>query len=167
MIRVYDALIRGLAGLSGAIIAAICLLIIWDVAARNFGLQPPASTVALTEYGLLYFTMAAAPWLVRQRGHIAVEILYRRVSAPHKHRLDRFILTACALICLTVSALAGLLTSEAFQRSEVEIRSLDAPRWALFLPLSLGFGLMAMEYLRLLIGGESAMDSDGEQRETF
>ncbi len=167
MIRAYDALIRGLAGFSGALIAAICLLIIWDVAARNFGLQPPASTVALTEYGLLYFTMAAAPWLVRQRGHIAVEIIYRRLSNPSRRYLDRFVLAACMLICVTVSALAALLTWEALQRGEVEIRSLDAPRWALFLPLSIGFGLMAMEYLRLLVRGESAMASEGKQRETF
>ena len=67
MIRIYDRLINGLAGLSGLIIAGVCLLIAYDVIARNIGLQPPASTVALTEYALLYFTMAAAPYLVRNR----------------------------------------------------------------------------------------------------
>ncbi len=81
MRRAYDAFIEGLAGVAGLLIAAMCGLIVWDVAARNLGLQPPASTVALTEYGLLYFTMAAAPWLVRRRGHIVVEIFYQRLPA--------------------------------------------------------------------------------------
>ena len=78
MIRLYDRLISGLATLAGLIIAAVCLLIIYDVIARNLGVQPPASTIALTEYAMLYFTMAAAPWLVRTKGHIVVEIVYQR-----------------------------------------------------------------------------------------
>ena len=63
----YTRLIEGLATLSGLMIAGVCLLIVYDVIARNIGLQPPASTVALTEYALLYFTMGAGPWLVRMQ----------------------------------------------------------------------------------------------------
>ena len=35
MERAYDGLIRGLAGLAGALIGALCLLVAWDVVARN------------------------------------------------------------------------------------------------------------------------------------
>ena len=58
----------GLVLFASALIAADCLLIVVDVSLRNLGMQPPAYTVALTEYSLLYMTMAAAPWLVRERG---------------------------------------------------------------------------------------------------
>jgi C4-dicarboxylate transporter DctQ subunit len=151
--RAYDVLIEGLAGFAGLLIAAMCGLIVWDVAARNFGLQPPASTVALTEYGLLYFTMAAAPWLVRQRGHIVVEVFYQRVPEGWRSWLDRFVLTICVLVCSAVAVLASLLTWEAAVRGEFDMRSLDTPRWVLFAPLAVGFALMALEYLRLLLTG--------------
>ena len=86
LIRAYDRLIYGLAGLAGAMIAGVCLLIVYDVVARNLGLQPPRSTVALTEYALLYFTMAAAPYLVRVKGHIVVEVVYQRLGGKvQKH----------------------------------------------------------------------------------
>lgn len=153
--RAYDVLIHGLAGFAGALIGGLCLLIAWDVIARNLGLQPPASTVALTEYALLYFTMAAAPYLVRVRGHILVEVLYRRVGAAQRRWLDRAVLTLCVVICAVMASLAGMLAVEAWSRGEIDVRSLDTPRWLLFLPLVVGFGLMGAEFLRLLVQGES------------
>lgn len=164
---IYDRLIDALAGFAGLLIAAMCGLIAWDVIARNAGLQPPASTLALTEYGLLYFTMAAAPWLVRRRGHIVVEIIYQRLPAPLRKVADRLVTALCALICCTVAVLAGLLTVEAAVRGEIDVRSLDTPRWALFAPLALGFGLMAIEYLRLFARSESVSSGDQQDRETF
>ena len=167
MKRAYDALVNGLAGFAGLLIAGMCGLIAWDVIARNLGLQPPASTVALTEYGLLYFTMAAAPWLVRRRGHIVVEVVYQQLPGGLKTLADRVVTALCALICVSVAVLAGLLTAEAAVRGEIDVRSLDAPRWTLFAPLSAGFGLMAVEYLRLFFRGESVVAGDQQDRETF
>lgn len=165
--RLYGALIAGLATVAGLIVASTCLLIVYDVVARNLGMQPPASTVALTEYALLYFTMAAAPYLVRTRGHIVVEVLYQRMPGGTRRNLDRTILLLCALVSLTIAALAFMLMAEAIAKAEIEIRSLDAPRWVLFLPLGAGFALMSIEFLRLLLRGESVFASQSEQRETF
>jgi TRAP-type C4-dicarboxylate transport system permease small subunit len=166
LIRAYDKLIEGLAVLSGLTVAAVCLLIVYDVIARNLGMQPPASTVALTEYALLYFTMAAAPWLVRTRGHIVVEILHSRVGGASRRILDKLILLICLLISLTMCLLASMLMIEAIARGEIEIRSLDMPRALLFAPLAFGFGLIATEFLRLALKGESVTDQN-LQRESL
>ncbi len=167
MIRLYDRLIIGLATIAGLMIGAVCLLIIYDVITRNLGMQPPASTVALTEYAMLYFTMAAAPYLVRTKGHIVVEIVYQRISPAARHALDRIILILCMLVALIVSILAWVLLIEALQRGEIEIRSLDAPRWIIFAPLAVGFLLMATEFLRLLLKSDSVFISAADQKESF
>ena len=165
--RIYDGLIKGLAGFAGLLLVAVCLIIVYDVAARNLGMQPPHSTVALTEYALLYFTMAAAPYLVRMRGHIVVEIVYQRASAAVRRHLDPIILSICALISLLVAGLSGVLLIEAVLRTEIEIRSLDTPRWILFAPLVTGFFFMGVEFLRLLFVGESVFRSASEQVDSF
>jgi TRAP-type C4-dicarboxylate transport system permease small subunit len=167
MTRLYDRLIAGLATLAGLLIAGICILIAWDVLARNVGWQPPASTVALTEYALLYFTMAAAPYLVRCRGHIVVEVLYQRLGRNARRGLDMIIPLACAVICALVTVLAMLLAAEAWQRGEIDVRSLDTPRWLLFAPLAAGFGLMSIEFLRLVWRRESVFEAPDARRETF
>lgn len=167
MIRAYDRLIHGMAGLAGGIIAGVCLLIVYDVVARNLGLQPPRSTVALTEYALLYFTMAAAPYLVRVKGHIVVEIVYQRFGHSIQHRFDQAILILCAVISMMIATLALVLLLEAIANGEIEVRSLDIPRWVLFAPLTIGFSLMALEFIRLLLKGDSIFRSQTDQQETF
>ena len=167
MLRAYDRLIVGLANFAGLIVACICLLIIYDVMARNLGWQPPASTVALTEYAMLYLTMAAAPYLVRIKGHIVVEIVYRRLNPAAQLLLDRFILILCILVALIVAFTALLLLIEAWQRGEIEVRSLDAPRWILFAPLCVGFLLMATEFLRLLLRQESWFESAADHPDSL
>jgi len=164
--KAYDHLIEGLAVVSGLIIAGVCLLIVYDVIARNLGLQPPASTVALTEYALLYFTMAASPWLVRTRGHIVVEIMHSRLSGVYRTLVDHIILIICLLVSAAVCVLATILMIEAIQRGEIEIRSMEMPRAFLFAPLVVGFGLMATEFLRIGIKGQAVTDQN-LQRETL
>ena len=155
LLRIYDRLITGLVALAALIMSSVCVLIIWDVVARNLGLQPPASTVALTEYALLYVTMAAAPALVRSRGHIVIELLHERLPGGLRRWLDRTVLLFCAVSSLLVTALAVTLTVEAMVRGEIDVRSLDVPRAWLFLPLAVGFLLMAAEFLRLFARGEN------------
>lgn len=167
MIRAYDRLIYGLAGLAGAMIAGVCLLIVYDVIARNLGMQPPRSTVALTEYALLYFTMAAAPYLVRVKGHIVVEVVYQRLSGKAQKHLDKAILIFCAIVSTVIGAIALILLLESLGTGEIEIRSLDMPRWLLFTPLTIGFFLMALEFIRLLINSDSIFRSQTEQTESF
>ena len=162
----YTKIIEGLALISGLVIAGVCLLIIYDVIARNLGLQPPASTVALTEYALLYFTMAASPWLVRTRGHIVVEVLHSRWQGNARIVIDRIIVVICIAVCATICLLATLLLLESIQRGEIEIRSLERPRAFLFAPLVLGFGLMTTEFLRLALKGEAVADQN-LQRESL
>lgn len=161
--RLYTGLIEGLATLAGLMVAGVCLLIVYDVIARNLGLQPPDSTVALTEYALLYFTMAAAPWLVRTRGHIVVEVLHSRFQGSVRLWADRLILTVCIVTAALIAALAGVLAVEACSRGEIEIRSLAMPRTLLFAPLAIGFGLMTTEFLRLAIRGEAVADPNDKQ----
>ena len=165
--RLYDRLIFGLANGAGFMVAAVCGLIVYDVIARNLGWQPPASTVALTEYAMLYMTMAAAPYLVRTKGHIVVEVIYQRVSPTARQRLDVCILVLCLLISLSMSLLAAALMFEAIQRGEIEIRSLDAPRWILFAPLCIGFLLMATEFLRLILRRDSVFPGEDDRREAL
>jgi len=161
--KAWEGLVNGLVLFACFLIAADCLLIVVDVTLRNLKLQPPAYTVALTEYSLLYITMAAAPWLVRERAWIVVEVLYRRASPAVRGQLDRVIFSLCAIVSGIVAVLACILAVEGAMRGEVEMRSLDMPRWALFAPVALGFAMMAVEFLRCLLRGDSMSHADAGQ----
>ncbi|MDX2143864.1 MAG: TRAP transporter small permease subunit [Rhodospirillaceae bacterium] len=155
--RLYDAVIRGLSALAGGILAAMILVIVVDVAARNLGFVPPAATVALTEYALLYFTMAAAPGLTRAKGHVTVRVILDRLVPASRAVAGRMIAVICASICLVLACLAAVLLAESVLLADVEPRSIDLPRWLLFLPLVVGFFFSGTEFLRFIAIGEDAL----------
>ncbi|MGI9494095.1 MAG: TRAP transporter small permease [Geminicoccaceae bacterium] len=160
--RLYDRLIAGLAGLAGITLFVIAAMIVIDVVLRNVGLRPPQAISALTEYGLLYATMAAAPWLVRTGGHVTIQTLTERLPDGVRATLRRVVLIAVVVLCLILSIAALGMAAESFSRGDVDVRSIDLPRWLLFAPLALGFLLLAAEFLRMMVIREPAPQGTGE-----
>jgi C4-dicarboxylate transporter, DctQ subunit len=129
--------------------------IVFDVVARNLGLQPPAHTLTLTEYGLLYVTMLAAPWLVREKGHVHIELLIAAVSPRIRFWRTRVVYALCVLTCVVIFWFALEVTIDQWQRHVTDVRSFDMPRWLLSASMPLSFGLMTIEFGRFLLGFDS------------
>lgn len=162
MLRVYDRVIAALAALAGVTLFVIAAMIVIDVIMRNIGLRPPQAISALTEYALLYTTMAAAPWLVRSGGHVTIQTLTGRLPAGIQTALRSIILMTVVLLCVILTVAASGMAIESFGRGDVDVRSIDLPRWLLFAPLAVGFLLLATEFLRLLILGDTPPDQPSE-----
>lgn len=153
LLRGYDALIAGSAKLGNLLVAGIFVAILYDVAQRSFGLRPPSWTSALSEYAMLYMTMLAAPALVRQRGHVAVDSLITRLAPAAQAWVGRLIYFFCVVICVLLACYGAAMAWDAASRGEMDVRSIEIPRWMLLGVLPIGFGLCAIEFARLLRAG--------------
>ena len=151
----YRRLLDVLAVVAGIILAAITLGIVLDVAVRNLGLQPPAHTLTLTEYGLLYATMLGAPWLLREKGHVYIELLTAAVSPRARFWLTRVVYALCVLTCAVIFWFSLEVTIAHYGRGVIDVRSFDMPRWLLTASMPLSFGLMTIEFGRFLLGLDS------------
>ena len=152
VLRAYDRLIMALAVLAGAMMAAVFVSIIVDVAMRTAGLQPPYFVSALSEYALLYMTLFAAPWVVRIKGHVYVESLTSVLPSRVRLRIERFVLVFCIALCLILAYYSARTGYEIYLRGDEDVRSIVIDRWVLFVPLPVGLTLCATEFLRFLIG---------------
>ena len=112
-------------------LAAMAFAIVLDVVVRNLGLQPPAHTLTLTEYGLLYLTMLAAPWLVREKGHVHIELVTAALPPRARFWLTRVVYALCVLTCAVIFYFGLEVTIAHYQRSVIDVRSFDMPRWLL------------------------------------
>ncbi|WP_126974936.1 TRAP transporter small permease [Frigidibacter oleivorans] len=145
--------------LGATYLGAIVIGTLWDVIARNLfvGTAPVWLSTAI-DFGLPCSAMLAAPWLVRTRGHVAMELIDGALTAPARRVVIRLTDLAAAAICLLVAGYAALGGLAAFQRGEVILRSVDVPRWSLYAILSAGLFLCAIEFLRhvaLSLGGRN------------
>jgi TRAP-type C4-dicarboxylate transport system permease small subunit len=151
-ISAYNFLVMALAVLAGAVIGLAFVMIVIDVGMRFVGLQPPAHTVAVVEYILLYFTLFSAPYLVRTKGHVYIDVITMRLPAPVRRLVEKLAYVICILGSLTFAYIAWNLLIDAFYAHSFDERSIDIPTWLLYLPMPLSFFLVATEFIRYLLG---------------
>lgn len=162
-VRAYDRLISLLAVVASIMVAAVFVLIVVDVSMRTAGLRPPVFSSAVSEYSLIYMTMLAAPWLVRTRGHVRVDSFLTFVSASGRRFVERILILVCISLCLGATYLSAEFMVHFWQRGEIDLRSIEIPRSLLFVPLTVGFFLCAVEFTRLLLIGETLSAPGGGQ----
>jgi len=146
----YDAVILGMAAFAAFLMAAMMVVICLDVLLRNLGYQSSAHFFTFTEYALLMVPCLGAPWLVREKGHIYVEILLMSVGAKARARLTVAIGLLCIAVCLVLAWYGLGITWQDYVRAEKDVRSLDMPRWLVVMWIPIAFLGMAAEFARFL-----------------
>ena len=148
-------MLYGMAYVAGLLMVGMMVTIFLDVVLRNLGYQSSAHFFTFTEYALLIVPCLGAPWLVREKGHVYVEILLM-VLKPRRQVALRYVIgVICVAVCLVLAWYGFEVAVRDFNLNEKDVRSLDMPRWMVvgFIPLS--FAMMALEFLRFLVRGEN------------
>ncbi|MGH6959086.1 MAG: TRAP transporter small permease, partial [Dongiaceae bacterium] len=155
MKKAYDAVLYGMAYAAGLLMAAMMVVITLDVVLRNLGYQSSAHFFTFTEYALLAVPCLGAPWLVREKGHIYVEILLMALSPRRRAAMTFLVGIICVVVCAIIAWYGFAVTIGDFLQNEKDVRSLDMPRWMIvgFVPLS--FTMMAIEFLRFVVRREN------------
>ena len=153
-LRLYSYLLNGMALVAGVLLVWLMVAIVVSVVIRNLGLQPSAWFFLSTEYALFYLTLLGAPWLVRQRGHVHIELLTSALPRVFLVPVSRLVALLCVAVCL-VLAWKGLdLVSMNIARNDFDVRAFFVPKWILTIAFPISFGLMAIEFSRFLFGPE-------------
>jgi len=154
LIRLYDLVLYGMAYIAAGTLIWLLVSVVLSVAMRNIGVQPFAWLFTSSEYGLLYMTMLGAPWLVREKGHVHIEL----VTAALPDRLRRLVSRAVAAACVAVSLILAWYGLELFltniERNDYDVRAYFYPRWLLTVSFPIAFSLMAVEFARFVFGAE-------------
>lgn len=153
--KAYDGLIFGLACLAGLALVLIFYLVMQDAILRNLLISPPPWSPPVTEYAMLYVTMFTAPWLLRTRGHILLEVIRRKLTPDAAKILEIIVYVFCTCVCLVLAWHAISLFIEAWRTGEEDHRGIDIPRTFLFGPAAIAMPLLACEFLRFLFGRDS------------
>ena len=157
--KAYGAVLFGMAYAAAFLMAAMMVVIFLDVVLRNLGYQSSAHFFTFTEYALLAVPCLGAPWLVREKGHIYVEILLMALSPRKRALLTGAIGVVCVLVCAIIAWYGFAVTVTDFLQDNKDVRSLDMPRWIVvgFIPLS--FSMMALEFVRFIARHENFLGS--------
>lgn len=152
--RLYTGFLYAMAGIAGAMLLWLMVSVVVSVLMRNVGLQPFAWLFTSSEYALLYMTMLGAPWLVREKGHVHIELVTSALPARLQALVSRLVAALCVVVSL-ILAWKGLdLMMTNLERNDFDVRAYYFPRWILTISFPISFTLMAIEFGRFVFGDE-------------
>jgi len=151
-------------GLAAAVLLVlITLLIVVDVAGRSVHLFALPWSLEATEYMLYGVTFFGAPWLLRDQGHIAVEIVVERLPAGARRALRRVTDVIGALICLVLLVYSCRVVWASYSGGIVVQKSFVFPEWYPYAVMPPVMFLLLCVYLRWLFGTPPP-DAPGPER---
>lgn len=121
--------------------------------------------MALAEYGLLYATLLASPWVLRRKSHVFITIITGRLSGKPKTILENGGYIAGVIVCIILAYVSLTVAVNEFERGIVDIRSFRTPFWIVTAPVPFSFTLLAIQFLRFLFGTDSMFESDRQGTE--
>lgn len=129
--------------------------IVFNATARTLGFSGSSHIFTFAEFGLLYIVMGASPWLVREKGHVVVELLTAAVPPSLRRPISRGVAALCVIICVVLAYYTWGATAKAYRFGDAEMRSLDMPKYLLLGAMPICFALMAAQFARFVFGSDT------------
>lgn len=147
----FDLLIDGLALVAAALVVLLTVLILCDVAARYLRVFTLTWALEASEYMLYAITFLGAPWVLREEGHIAIELVVERLAPRARGRVRRFTHLLGAAVCAVLLAYACQVTWRSFASGVMVRKSFEFPEWYAFVPMPAVLAVLLGIYLRWLV----------------
>lgn len=155
---------EALALVAGALLCVLAALVCLDVAARALQLFPTPWTLDVAEYLLYAITFLGAPWVLREDGHIAIELVVERLAPRPRRILRRATDALGALVCAVLLVYAGRALWRSYASGNLVHETFVFPEWYLYGIAPPVFLLLLAVFLRRALrpGSGSPSEPPGE-----
>lgn len=151
--QVYMHLIPLLGLVAGGVFGLMAFFIGMDVLMRNLAGQGIGWIIELMEYGMLLATALAAPWVLREGGHVSVDIVSTQLTGRSRAWLVKASSGTGMLICATMFYYSTRATWQAFERGSMVVKTFVFPEWWINALIPLCMLMMCVEFALLFRHG--------------
>ncbi|MBW2015980.1 MAG: TRAP transporter small permease [Deltaproteobacteria bacterium] len=145
---ILDKAIDGMSFLAGVSLIFIMFAVCGDVLLRTFFKMPQIWVTEVIECMLLYITFLAAAWLLREEGHVQVDILITRL----KPRTVAMLGIASSIIGIFVSLVLTIfgtsVTWDYYQRGVYTPSAMEIPVYLILLIIPIGSLFLLFQFIR-------------------
>ncbi len=147
-LRLLDRTMEGLTFLAGLILVFIMISVCSDVILRTFFQMPQMWVTEVTEVLLLYITFLAAGWLLRDEGHVRVDILLNRLT-PRTVALFGIVSSLIGVfVSLVLTVFGFAVTLDYFRRGVYTPSAMEIPVSWILLVIPVGSLFLFFQFIR-------------------
>jgi TRAP-type C4-dicarboxylate transport system permease small subunit len=152
MVRAYRGLLQTCAVIAALLLGVTALLVTGDVVARNVGLGTLPWILEVSEYVLPLATFLVAPWLLARSEHVRLDVLLTSLPPRFARVLGRVGDCVGLAVCAVFVVYGARAIASSAQQGSLVIKSIVFPEWWLYAPVPVCFALLAIEFVRRLLG---------------
>lgn len=146
--KVYDRTIAAMMAVSSALVVLIAIAVSLDVLMRYLFAKTYAGLFEITEYSLLWITFLGAPWIMKNNGHVRVDLIVNRLPS-RKRAILAVISDGISIFLLsTMTWYTAGLTLHDYRTSFTLSGILMAPKWPIESIIPIGFFLLLLQTAR-------------------
>jgi TRAP-type C4-dicarboxylate transport system permease small subunit len=150
--RLFDRLLDILIVLAIAILIFGWLSVCFEVIMRYFAGQPQIWVIETVEYILLYICFLGAAWLLREEGHVKVDVLLNWLSPKNQALVNTITSGLATILWLIFTWYSGGTTLKALQKELYTATILEIPKAPLYAIMPVGSFLLCVQFLRRTYG---------------
>lgn len=132
-----------------AIFIFVALSICAEVLMRYGFNRPIPWVVEISEYALLWITMLGSAWVLREGGHVRVDILLYFLSGNSLRWCGLLSAASGAVAALVLFVFGARATFTAFIRGSYKTTGIDVPTWMVTIVIPVGGALLLLRFLIL------------------
>jgi TRAP-type C4-dicarboxylate transport system permease small subunit len=149
----FDLVIDALAVIAAALLVVLTALVLADVGTRSLRVFTIPWSLEAAEYMLYAITFLGAPWVLREQGHIAIELLVERLSPGARRGVRRLTDVLGAAVCALLFYYACRVLWRSYESATMVQKSFVFPEWYVFVIVPPVMLILLGIYVRWLVRG--------------
>ena len=149
---IFDRILDILFAVAGVILAIASLSVGAMVFSRYFFNEPLGWIIEVNEYILLHLAFLTPAWVLRNEGHVKMDIVFDMLGPKTQLVLNIFASIMGAVVCLVLTWFALVVTLGLYKAKTITPTLLELPKWPLVIVIVLGSFLFMIQYLRRTVG---------------
>ncbi|UCF83682.1 MAG: TRAP transporter small permease [Desulfobacteraceae bacterium] len=145
---IFDRTLNVMTFLAGILLVFIMLSVCLEVILRSFINRPQIWVTEVTECLLLYITFLGTAWLLREEGHVKVDIVLNRLKPQTTAFLGIISSIMGVLVSITLTIYGFNVTWDYFQRGIYTPTALEIPVYLILLIIPIGSLMLFIQFIR-------------------
>lgn len=144
----FDHVMKYMYGVAGFFVIAMMLVMCYETIMRYFFRRPPAWAVEISEYTLFLIAFLGAPWLLKVKGHVNIDLVINRLNPKVQTLLNITTSAIGTIICLFITSYGVESTIDHFQRGVPVVKTLYFPKFVFLAFIPVGCFLLSIQFIR-------------------
>jgi C4-dicarboxylate transporter, DctQ subunit len=146
--RIIDIILVGFAWFSGVLMIFSLVSVCIDVVMRYFFNSPSGWILQISEYILLYIPFLSAAYVLKEDGHIKVDIILNFLNKKAEAMLNTVTSILGALVLFILTYYGVIVTFDFYVRKVPTLKYLKIPEFLVIIVIPVGCFMFALQFIR-------------------